>query len=257
VKPILFNTDMVKAILDGKKTVTRRLVKPQLPDNTIEIREIDPLGYLFFQTSDSYLGGYRNRKAPYKSGDILYVRETWCYGAETIECLLDKNIKDDSYYYRADGNISELTKWHPSIHMPKEAARIFLKVTNVRVERLQDITEEQAIKEGVTKLYDYLSPEEYKTWSDVACTGRSQSNWGYTNHLWHGHFGKYGTGNKLSDAHPYQSSAYDNAKGSFSSLWNLTVKQSDLERYGWGANPWVWVIEFERISKEVAYAEGN
>lgn len=91
--------------------------------------------------------------------------------------------------------------WHPSIHMPKEAARIWLKVTNVRVERLQEITQEEAEKEGATESVDGVAK--------------------------------------------FRSSALLN----FTTIWNNTIKKSDLDRYGWDASPWVWVIEFVKIEK--------
>lgn len=127
---------------------------------------------------------------PCESGDILYVRETW------------KKAPNGYYYYEdwQRNDIADVTKWKPSIHMPKEAARIWLKVTNVRVERLQDITSEQICKEGVEVEEPYVLNGEEKRYA-------------------------------------------------FSILWNSTVKKSDLDRYGWDANPWVWVIEFERCEK--------
>ena len=101
----------------------------------------------------------------------------------------------------ADGSVN--VKWHPSIHMPKEAARIWFKVTDVKVERLQDITEEQAIKEGITCFkYDVNTGKE-------------------------------------------ESAALD----WFPIFWDSTVKKSDSDCYGWDANPWVWVIGFERCEK--------
>ena len=136
VLPILFNTDMVKALLDGRKTVTRRIMKPQplfytgrkyiFADN-----ECPPK----WQCCDNIIDTYQ-----YQAGDILYVRETWCKGS------LD--YKEEQYYYKADDNKLPC-KWHPSIHMPKEAARIWLKVTDVRIERLQDIDDNGILKEGL------------------------------------------------------------------------------------------------------------
>lgn len=178
---ILFNTEMVRAILDGRKTVTRRLVKPQ--------------------TTDRITCGQKKVAAPYQPGDILYVRETW-------------SELSSGYEYKADGenidHLGNVIKWHPSIHMPKEAARIFLKVKDVRVERLQDITEEQAEKEGFQAgSYEFKGAvwgqEDTEEWTAVE---------------------------------------------EFRELWNSTIKKSDLDRYGWNANPWVWVIEFERIKTE-------
>ena len=128
-KPILFNTEMVQAILDGRKTQTRRVIKyscPSRPDQTLDdfIGDKDPQGLAVY--------------ADYHPGDILWVRETWAkqFGV---------------YWYKAgpfpDGAVPP-DKWRPSIHMPKEAARIFLRVLSVRTERLQDITEENARAEG-------------------------------------------------------------------------------------------------------------
>lgn len=139
-KPILFNTDMVRAILDGRKTVTRRMVKSK---QYMGLGEKAPLECLesvihrYANMSDADVINM-NYKPPYQPGDILYVRETW-------------NKCGDGYRYKADwekDDIADITKWRPSIHMPKEATRIWLKVTDVRVEQLQEITEEQAQAEG-------------------------------------------------------------------------------------------------------------
>ena len=206
-KPILFNTEMVMAILDGRKTVTRRVVKVpnyyphfyKLHDNTD--------GAITGQKNRLYAGFYNDEKifyidgeklvdavyykAPCKTGDILYVRETWGEGYE-----------EGSYIYKADDKLANLPEfkesskliYHPSIHMPKEAARIFLKVTNVCVERLQDVRYMDCIREGI--LYKQIE-------RDII--------------------------------------------SGFSKTWDSTIKKSDINRYGWDANPWVWVIEFERI----------
>lgn len=178
IKPILFNTEMVRAILDGRKTCTRRLVRflpGENPQWTGYIRD----GLMLYNG--------RNEpcimKAPYQPGDILYVRETW------------KKAPNGYYYYEdwQRNDIADVTKWKPSIYMPKDAARIWLKVTDVRVERLQDMTDDDAEAEGC---FDYTST----------------------------------------------------ALGFFY-IWDSTIKKSDIDRYGWDANPWVWVIEFERCEK--------
>lgn len=219
-KPILFNTDMVRAILDGRKTVTRRIAKAIYPyseygDLTTIIR-----GEWTGPISE---GNIIKLKSKYRPGDILYVRETWKYYEKAAGCGEAFHI-EQRIAYRADENRREVQKssewyegkWHPSIHMPKEAARIFLKVTDVRVERLQDITEEQACMEGT-------SP-----WDD-AC---------YANNGWHP---------TLSDP---DSGGEPNIIDGFQKLWNSTIKKTDLDLYGWDANPWVWVIEFERGEAE-------
>lgn len=223
IKPILFNTEMVRAIMDGRKSCTRRLVKPQ-PDE----KQKFPLGFVTDSTEKKEVGcfGFGTNecggsiqyvKPPYgyAPGDILYVRETWCAlpvneaGHMRGHCV---------YYYRADGDLRPegwRGKWRPSIHMPKEAARIWLKVTDVRVERLQDITEEQACMEGTDP------------WDEVC----------YENNGWHPTFSDPDSGGD------------PNMVDGFHKLWNSTIKKSDLDRYGWDANPWVWVIEFERCEK--------
>lgn len=205
IKPILFNTEMVRAILDGKKTCIRRILKGAIPDDAM-------WGYTMFTPkgcvscrgvyADEY--GEKFFRLPYQQGDILYVRETWQFSYE-----LDDNeqpVEETGKYYYAATDITLFNTYvdengvkhdyvprRPSIHMPKEAARIWLKVTDVRVERLQDMTDDDAEAEGC---FDYTST----------------------------------------------------ALG-FPDVWDSTIKKSDLDRYGWDANPWVWVIEFERCDK--------
>lgn len=204
IKPILFNTEMVRAILDGKKTCTRRIVKGAIPDDAM-------WGYTMFTPkgciscrgvyADEY--GEKFFRLPYQQGDILYVRETW---GHPISLNSDKQ-----YVFRADemaeiGFKNDSHIWHPSIHMPKEAARIWLKVKDVRVERLQKCGEGWCIdieKEGIVAPQDailYISDDAF----------------------------------------------HDALRMEFQKTWDKTIKKSDLDRYGWNANPWVWVIEFER-----------
>lgn len=223
IKPILFNTEMVRAILDGRKSCTRRIVKPQqlvglLPDkckNGVPEEFLKEKRFMFkpyCNMTDIELINTAY-KAPYQLGDILYVRETWC-GLPVNEAGHFRG--HPIYYYRADGDLRPegwRGAWHPSIHMPKEAARIWLKVTNVRVERLQDITPKDAENEGVGNLF----------YEDI---GYSEKNYG-------------------TEVDP----EYGIAKEQFAWLWESTIKKSDLDRYGWNANPWVWVIEFERCDK--------
>ena len=224
MKPILFNTEMVRAILDGRKTVTRRTVSQGKSNPLYHNREkfygvVDHLNddyknwYAgFYNDNDIFCGATGGRhidaiyfKAPYKVNDILYVRETWCGLPVTANGHMRGH---DIYYYKADGDhrpVGWRGNWRPSIHMPREAARIFLKVTGVRVERLWDITESQAVKEG------FADDTEY-------CVGNS-------------------------------------ARGHFKELWDTTIKADQLQYYGWNANPYVWVIEFEVINKAAALKE--
>lgn len=151
-------------------------------------------------------------KPLYQPGDILYVRETWnttCANCE-MDCPPICNVP--YYVYKADVGETE-DWWRPSIHMPKEAVRIWLKVTDVRVERLQDITEEEAKAEGARKCYEVIHPAE-----DKPVIYQSKDEDGY-----------YEIG--------------------FKAIWNSTIKKTDLDKYGWEANPWIWVIEFERCEK--------
>lgn len=203
MKPILFNTEMVKAILARSKTVTRRLIKPQPPSDNAYLRYIKD-GFARFGWEHST--ALCDRKLPYQIGDVLYVRETWTKQQgiywHKAGLLLDENGRD------SHGTVAP-KKWRPSIHMPKEAARIFLRVTDVRVERLQDVTLDDAIAEG--------------------CQGKF-----------------IGTGECVGAGWEIL------PEDEFADLWNSTIKKADIDKYGWEASPWVWVIEFELISREEA-----
>ena len=200
MKPILFNTEMVRAILEGRKTVTRRVVKDMDIINGWDC-EADgtPIAYIDQATGDSYPP---TMPCPHHPGDILWVRETWA-----------KSMAG-TFMYRADDKAIMVERWHPSIHMPKEAARLFLRVTDVRVERLQDITDYRA--EGI-------HPSEACEECFAVCGGCDPLN---------------------------SPTGCDNEIDAFAGLWDRTVKPADLPLYGWEANPWVFVIEFERISKD-------
>lgn len=212
IKPILFNTEMVRAILDGRKSCTRRIVKGFIPNNAVwGYTAFTPKGCI--SCRGTFADGYGEKffKLPYQPGDILYVRETWC----ALPVNEAGHMRGHSvYYYKADRDLRPegwRGNWHPSIHMPKEAARIWLKVTDVRVERLQEITDEQVKREGIQ--YDEC-PTGF-TWKQET----------------------------------YMHNCYTTPIGAMQALWNSTIKKSELDRYGMNANPWVWVIEFERCDK--------
>lgn len=256
MKPILFNTDMVKAILAGKKTVTRRVIK-NVPENAYPGHCVMGAGLFDNETHQRVVA------APYKPGDVLYVREMWCDPSDTGWPIIYKadlpmhwDAEETEHGEAVDLRVEDF-KWRPSIHMPKEAARIFLRVTAVRAERLQSITPEQAIREGISRMFDHLPDDEYIQWAARVAPGKKKTDWGWDNYLWHGDFGSYGMGNKLSDAWPYQYSGYDEPVGSFSSLWNRTLPLKEWPAYGWEANPWVWVIEFERCASPWAEKEAE
>lgn len=136
-KPIIFSTEMVRAILEGRKTQTRRIIKPQ-PSEVVK-EDFGPVAIV-----GSHKGLKEGQTCPYGySGDLLWVREKHAYVPDPNNKLLTVYCSDDSY------KSSIVTKWKPSIHMPKAAARIWLQITDVKVERLQDISEEDAKKEGV------------------------------------------------------------------------------------------------------------
>nr|DAU48351.1 MAG TPA: ASCH domain protein [Bacteriophage sp.] len=229
IKPILFNTEMVRAILDGRKSCTRRLVKPE-PQGYFEVSE-EPL---YVYDTDGKQGKIT---PPYQPGDILYVRETFAwqpcwdcgmdaeqggYEHEAERRLHDKKKEHGCYMYRAsceDNEYPSVDTWHPSIHMPKEAARIWLKVKNVRVERLQEMKPVDVIKEGAyPDCWDCLNT--YEESGSQCCYGTEE-----------------------------QCSQCDGVMMEWEKLWNSTIKKTDLDRYSWDANPWVWVIKFERCEK--------
>ena len=199
IRPVLFNTEMVKALLEGRKTVTRRVVKPQPVGRPAQMGEGSCWPGYFANAEEK-----RVYRPPYQPGDILWVRESWQF-IPCINCRLyvhggctdtpityeDKDsIGEGCFVYRADYPEPQRVYWKPSIHMPRDAARIFLRVKGVGVERLQDIDDAGVTAEGL----------------EIGCY--------------------------------------------FDELWDSTIKPRDRAAYGWGANPWVWVIQFERVSGE-------
>ena len=214
IKPILFNTEMVRAILDGRKTQTRRIVQQKYGNTHLEMftnkygtrlveLQNEEEGVTIIHNPDGStthrLLAMIEKEPPYRRGEILWVRETWVN--LPVSPGGHMRIMRGRYYYRAD--VPDIRpdgwkgNWKPSIHMPKEAARIFLQVESVRPERLQSIREDDAMKEGVEKGPSGLCP--------------------------------YISG--------------------FIPVWENTIKAADLNKCGWDANPWVWVIEFERIER--------
>ena len=214
-RPIIFNTEMVRAILDGRKTQTRRQMNPQPKPDT----ETSQGGYWFpcaalqsmvhvedFQ--HPFYRGMASDACPICSvGDQLYVRETFQVGLCTKSTIAYKATHKPS---DLEEGWNEVIKWKPSIHMPRWAARILLEVTAVRVERLDDISEQDAKAEGL----QYSSV--YQQWGGVEK---------HSSHKPHSPHWRW----------------YKNPRHAFKSLWNSIYKN-------WDANPWVWVIEFKVIS---------
>lgn len=239
VLPILFNTDMVCAILDGRKTATRRAVRYKYSNTEMKMRT-DKYGTYLIEIQKNVAGvthgkhpdgstwhkilPFIEKISPYKKGDILYVRETWAF-LPCMDCVREgtdcgrpcvtyedkDSVSDGCFVYRVDHPDPGCVSWSPSIHMPKAAARIWLRVTDVRAERLQDITNEQILKEGCNadaiRRYIKQMPGETEEQVRAACLMEWQQ------------------------------------------VWNSTVKKSELDRYSWDANPWVWATEFERCEK--------
>ena len=207
-RPILFSGPMVRAIREGRKTQTRRVVKPQpspcglrkLRDADIQATGLDPS---LWYGADPFTEAI---KCPYgQPGDRLWVRETWRLLDSSKECACYDDCQCSQYHgkpiYRANSDSDD--KWQPSIFMPRWASRITLEIVSVRVERINEITEQDAISDG------------------IECRG--------------GKWGVDGVGVGLGWMSPH---------GAFRELWD-SINSS--RGYGWDSNPWVWVITFKRV----------
>ncbi|BBS20764.1 hypothetical protein WP5W18E06_13010 [Klebsiella quasipneumoniae] len=203
---MIFNGEMVRAILDGRKTQTRRPVKFPVHDKNLgcELSGNELAGELS-------AGNYLN-SAFGKPSDRIWVRETWA------RYNIDQNSHDIAYRATTPADWPEEGRWRPSIHMPRWASRILLEITDVRVERLNAISEEDAQREGVhTEVWDqtvvarnYAARDEFfQFWSE------DMPHYVEMNQLY---------------------------RSSFRSLW-----ESIYGAENWQANPWVWVISFKRV----------
>lgn len=213
MKGILFSTSMVQAILRNEKSQTRRIVKEAIGwdynwrVSQIKEEHLDGIPRYEMRCGSQY--STQIFKSRYQVGDVLYVRETWA----------PESVKSDvrtltRYIYNADGSIPT-DKWKPSRFMPQAAARIFLKVTNVRCERLQDITEQDAIAEGIAELL--------QSSMQLAVNGRLFRDYSKKIELFNDGL---------------------TAIQSYRTLW-----ESINGKGSWNENPYVWVYEFERIEK--------
>lgn len=223
IKPILFNTEMVRAIQDGRKDTTRRLVKRNDRGGLIK---------------------------PYAVGDVLWVRETWdflpCITCMERGCTLKPAVYEDTeaitegcWIYRADSSntlIMNCHNWRPSIHMPKAAARIFLHVTSIFAVDLQGSINKawcpalELQGEGIDIGDDCRSCIE--TYGNPACISES--------------------GDPPDDD---ECGLLDDPRGEFAELWDSTIQKGRLNREGWAADPWVWVIRFERCERPEGWPE--
>lgn len=244
-RPILFSGPMVLAILEGRKTQTRRVVKPQ-PEMVMD-GEICNDGSGGYSWAPVWPEGHKKagkfmgwNDCPYgQPGDRLWVRESWAT-SRFMDGRPPRETKNHGlpFWYNADLSVIytgattggtaflEKGKNRPSIHMPRWASRITLEIVAVRVERLQDISNDDARAEGIER--------EFAHGEDL----------GWKNYLWHGHFGEYGLGDKNSDEWVHQYSTYADGKevGSYSSLWQLINGPGS-----WEKNPFVWVVEFRQV----------
>lgn len=203
-RPILFSAPMVRAILEGQKTMTRRVIKQQRPEWALVVGTKEPI-----------------LSCPHgKVGDRLWVRETW-HCCDTIQKYVKSGeISRDNIEYRADRpNVTICDGgWTPSIHMPRWASRILLEITEVRVERLQDISEEDALDEGIR--------EETNIIVGASCAGGRHHEITGDRYFYDGGFEE----------------GYEAPIIAFRELW-----ESINGPGSWGANPWVWVVCFRRI----------
>lgn len=200
-KPILFNGEMVRAILDGRKTETRRVIKVNFREGEMGykiVRNAHTGEFCYLEVCDEWESEMRRIGSPYLPGSYMYVRETWAKQQGLYWHKAGLKLDDAGRAY----GCTPPEKWRPSIHMPKEASRIFLKVTDVRAERLNNMDYMNAIYEGIEPQLE-------------------------------------------EDGYPAYNPMID-----FIDLWDSTIKPKDRDKYGWEANPWVWVIQFERVMPE-------
>jgi hypothetical protein len=236
-RPILFKSEMVRAILEGRKTQTRRIMKPQ-PVWHRNFWMYDGEPFLSDDTMQSHLlhNVYGVKGSPYgavyadDSADHLWVRETWAdvRGMGFDEFPMGVSYRADCANASLDVAKSYGVKWKPSIFMPRWASRITLEITDVRVERLQDITETDAIAEGIEaeKLSGFSG-----YWKNYEFT---------TSHP--------RRGEEITDE-KHRTVGYKNPIASYASLWR-SINGAE----SWDANPWVWVVEFKHLHDAQAQA---
>lgn len=207
-RPILFSAPMVRAVLDGRKTQTRRVVRLRFNEN-VSGPNFDGL---FSETKDPVT---RYFACPYGApGDRLWVRETWGYFPGSLDSerqvLYRATVSNPPEWDTRRGDVSEFTVWRPSIHLPRWASRINLKVKAIRVERIQDISAKDILAEGAV-----ARPHEDK------------------------YLGK-------CPVSAFDGKVYPDLKSVWAAGWDgINGKRG----FGWTANPWVWVVEFEKVEE--------
>lgn len=243
-KPILFNTEMTKAILDGRKSRTSRPIKPQPPDELNHLygfvgwsTDKKDIGKVCWTVGETCDGRAHMVRPQYQVGDILWVRETWQY--------IDFAGEDNGYVYKTSQNgmdweqNSDDWKWHPSIHMPRVAARIFLKVTGIKVQRIQDITEDECLEEGIDEESgDYLKAEHYQE-GGSPIQGGSPAIFTFIG-LWDGIYASPQPKKEHGVITHYESYPWDVIQGAREYMGLPWIVHG---------NPWIWAYEFERVDK--------
>jgi len=242
-RPIIFSAEMVRAILEGRKTQTRRPIKPQPPNAKDQQVWPNKDGGWSYWINDSV---WQDIKCPYgRRGDRLWVRETWRVSSESNyypigkkrlwieykagvkigfrQCIDTFSVSDNEISKRAWGKYKAGT-WRPPFHMPRWASRITLEITEVRVERAQDITEKDAIAEGAFEINDNLKQDAAR--AALAANKTTVGPIDYFRELW--------------------DSIYTKMKHQESDMGRFSV---DSTRCLWDQNPWVWVICFSMLEK--------
>lgn len=188
-KSIIFNTKMIKTILDHQKTQVRRIAKDWKP--------------------------------PYEPGDILWVQEVWrpIEASSSGWCRIEYQAGGTKDFQKIIAVPKYQEPWHSAIYMPKDCARIFLRVRNIQMEKLQDITNNDAIAEGFTGV-----PCSHLNIDDIfGCTDCMNSGW------------------------------IEPPVVEFADFWNKYIKRDDLQKYSWDYNPRVWKIEFEECQEPIGW----
>lgn len=224
IKPILFSTEMVQSLINGTKTQTRRILKPQPKDGyTPKIyKGNDSLLHLESRKSRTELE-YIDWKV-IQPGTVLWVRETFMkdyFGEGTFAYKASFTQKDE--LKKNNSLLDYEPKWKPSLFMPKDAARLFLKVKSIKVERLQDISNSDAIAEGIYR-ENYVLDESVTIYRNY---GSGKDFYSFSEYSWN--FGKEN---------------HSASVASYCTLWEEINGEGS-----WNSNPWVWVIEFEQVEK--------
>jgi len=252
-RSLVMQLSSVLGIIEGRKRRTSRVMREQPPDNAKDVFYWwhEDLPKEACTDSGCYYwcpSGLRMIPCPYgEPGDLLWVKEAWRprswseYGYGQIEDMdgVVRSVEGGEHWTinrMFPASRPDPDAWRSPRFMPRFASRLTLRITEITVQRLQDISEEDAVQEGVARLFS-----ERECSAVVGIAGTRPADHGYENYLWHGHVGR-GLSQKQADSWPYQFSNYDAARGSFSSLWE---KINGPRGHGWSHNDWIWGIRFK------------